>query len=174
MSTSVSLSVCLFHLVDREKAEKATQGTGQNIGYTCFIPMIYFYCSLWGPLISWLNYSLLLCRIMEVQVLKAKFGMILYSFTAACIFSVWNNMSGCENEGLLKEFERQKPPAVSVHTPHHINTHVHTCTPTHVLPAESNFAEFKDLSIFIWHICVRALMTDTRSIHHRHSPCHYH
>lgn len=51
---------------------------------------------------------------------------------AACLLAVWNNMSGCENEGLLKEFDRQKPPAASMYTPYHINTHVHTCTHPHM------------------------------------------
>lgn len=66
---------------------------------------------------------------MEVQVYEVNCNAL---WAETSIFTVWNNISGCENEGLLKELDRQQPPAASVHTPYLINTHVHTCTHPHM------------------------------------------
>lgn len=100
--------------------------------------MIYFYCSPLGQPISWLNYSF-------KQHYVVHRGKMWYTASAeVCIFTVWTNMSGHEIESSLRELDRQPPPAASLHTPHHINTCVHTWTRPHTFQRRnSNFAEFQ-------------------------------
>lgn len=86
MSTGVSLSAFVYSIW---LTEEETHGMGQYIGYAYFIPMIYFYCSPLGPLISWLNYSLLLhCVVMEVQMYEVKCDILLQQRYAFSLFEI--------------------------------------------------------------------------------------